>query len=39
MTEAGYAVEAGTPEEFTARIRSDQAIYVKLVQEVRVTVD
>ena len=39
MTEAGYAAEAGAPEEFTARIRADQAIYAKLVQEVRVTVD
>jgi tripartite-type tricarboxylate transporter receptor subunit TctC len=39
MPGLGAVVVAGTPEEFTARIRADQAIYTKLVQEVRVTVD
>ena len=39
MSALGAVVVAGTPEEFTARIRADQAIYAKLVKEVRVTVD
>jgi tripartite-type tricarboxylate transporter receptor subunit TctC len=39
MPGLGAVVVAGTPEEFTARIRADQVIYAKLVKEVRVTVD
>jgi tripartite-type tricarboxylate transporter receptor subunit TctC len=39
MPGLGAVVVAGTPEEFTARIRADQANFAKLVKEVRVTVD
>ena len=39
MPALGAAVVAGSSEEFSARVRSDQARYAKLVREVRVTVD
>ena len=39
MPGLGAVVVAGTPEEFAARIRADQAHYSRLVKEVRVAVD